>query len=125
MIGRGEYEIGGIAAEVTETPSGHVVKFVAEDIAVVVLGQTAKADIDTQIDLVSSADVLVMSDTSPLTTKEWKNIIESVEPRVVVGIGAVQPIFTEAGALQIEAVDKVALTRSKLPADRTEFYVLS
>ena len=121
----GEYEIGGVAVEMIETPSGHIAKFVIEDIAIVSIGSAAQDDIEAQLDLVSSADVLFVSASSPLTTKEWKNTIESIEPRVVIGFGAVQAIFTEVGALQSESVDTYALTRSKLPTDRTEFCVLS
>ena len=129
----GEYESRGISTMIITVGKenvSRVVKVIVDEIAFAHLDDIAEPLTETEEEEIGNVDVLFVSigKNAKLDSGQVKNIIEVVEPRIVIPMnftaGEEQEFAKQLGFGDIVAEDVLKLKRSDLPADRMELKIL-
>jgi len=123
LPGPGEYEAGGVFAEVQPD----LVTFHIEDMVLLYLGHTKRSVTEQEMANVENVDILLV-----VVDSEAKDELESIakltkdiEPRVIILVGIGDPsIFTKVGGVEPEFVSSLKLQKSDLPDEDRKAYVL-
>ncbi|MCF7846674.1 MAG: MBL fold metallo-hydrolase [Candidatus Gracilibacteria bacterium] len=125
----GEYEISEILVKGFQPKQGRVTfKITMEDIAVAHFPAITLVPEAKFIDrLGENVDVVLLPLGEDLTPKTAKKLIEEIDPRVVIFGGDPQffPEIKEMTGAQILEENSVDISRSKLPEEKTEYWILS
>lgn len=123
LPGPGEYEAGGVFAEVQPD----LANFHVEDMVILYLGHTKRSVTESELANVENVDILLVvvggegKDEMTAITKLSKEI----EPRVIVLVGIDDPAaFTKVDGEAPEVVASLKLTKSDLPEESRKVYVL-
>lgn len=123
LPGPGEYEAGGIFAEIQPD----LANFHIEDMVILYLGHTKRSVTEAELANVENVDILLVvvdnegKDEMTAITKLSKEI----EPRVIVLVGIDDPaVFTKVDGEVPEVVPSLKLAKSDLPEESRKVYVL-
>jgi L-ascorbate metabolism protein UlaG (beta-lactamase superfamily) len=132
----GEYEIRGVSIQGIQAPKKTVIyTFLVDDVKICHMGQISDTLPDEMIEKIGDVDVLMIpvggkgGDKNGLEAKKAHEIIEDIEPRLVIPMGdesdAVQSLLKISG-VNPEPKDLLTIAgRTQLPQDKTEYVVLN
>jgi L-ascorbate metabolism protein UlaG (beta-lactamase superfamily) len=136
--GPGEYEVGGLMINGVRTyrdnekgaQRGYNTVYVLEldEMTFCHLGDLGHELSTRQLEEIGTVDVLFVPVNDHLTAAQLTELIASIEPRAVVPLydsaEQLNKIATELGLKEWEAVDKLAVTTTSLPAEGEETRVI-
>jgi hypothetical protein len=124
LPGAGEFDVAGILCQATNLPLGTVYVFHAEELAVSYLTQIDPAV--TQVDDISSTDILAIDIRSNDKADDLKPILKALEPSYLILFGAgATPEFLSSLQLPVHTSDILKVTKNGLPDEGTLLLPLS
>lgn len=127
----GEYEMKEVPILGLQTPGGTLIYcFEIDGIKICHLGELAENLTSEMVKSVGEVDILIIKagDGTNLSAKHASELIEEIEPRVVVGMGegSIEKELKDIGADKIEVLDKFTLkSSSELPEDHRKYIALN
>jgi len=130
----GEFEVKGVS--ISSLPckesDNQVFYFEMDGIKICHLGKLHEALTEEMVQEVSETDILLipLNESETLSAKKAHEIIEEIEPRVVIPMdfedADLAAFKKEMSIQEIEPQDKLDVkSRSDLPEDRTDYYILN
>lgn len=123
LPGPGEYEAGGVFAEVQPDLSTYHI----EDMVILYLGHTKRSVTEEEMAHVENVDILlvVVDSEAKDELEAITKLTKEIEPRIIVLVGIDDPsAFAKVGGAQPEVVSSLKLTKSDLPDEDRKAYVL-
>ncbi len=131
----GEYEIKGVPitalqAWTQDKKETLIFFFDVDDVSFCHLGEVGHILTSDMLNEIGDVDILMIScgPGTNLDTKKAMEIIEAIEPRIVIPMGeqATTSLKKEVGAENIEAIDKFVIkSSSELPEDQMKYVILN
>lgn len=123
LPGPGEYESGGVFAEITPD----IAHFHVEEMVIVYLGHKKRAVTEAELEHLENVDVLLVSVDSEAKDEltAITKLIKEIEPRIVLLVGIENAeAFTKVDGEVPEIISNLKLTRADLPEEDRKMYLL-
>ena len=137
--GPGEYEIKGIFVLGVQTKDNHLIyQIELEDVKIGYLGEINQNLTDSEIERIDNIDVLIVpvgGKKNTLSSETAAEIIREIEPKIVIPscyqvpglkiqLDSVEKFLKEIGVKNVDAEDKIRLTKKELPEDGMKIMML-
>lgn len=122
----GEYEKNGVAVFLTDLGGESMLgKIFVEHIRVVFFTDSGVEYTDELANEFGNTDILVFEKgQNGLTESQTKKLLESIDPRVLIGTAGPTMDFLKKLSLPVLPKESLTFTKSSLPDEHTEYYIL-
>lgn len=122
----GEYEKKGVGMFLSDLGSkNYLAKVFAEHVRVVFFSSENVKYTPELKDSFGNTDILVLSYVGDSVSKsDIKHLIEAVDPRILIGSGeSTEKLFSDI-SLPVQKKDSLSISKTSLPSEHTEYYIL-